>query len=100
MAEVPTVGEMKAGGFDQLPLGPDAFEEHDELQLEENDGVNGGPSPLRVEILGPVPDEAEVELGLQMTVEVVLGNNGLERDGDRLVESAGLRGAQHGPLLG
>ena len=41
VAEVPAVREVEAGRLDQLPLGADALEEHDELELEEDDRVDG-----------------------------------------------------------
>ena len=40
--EVLAVGEVQRGGLDQLPLGVDAFAEHDELQLEKDNLKNGG----------------------------------------------------------
>ena len=48
----------------------------------------------------PLADEAQVEPGLQVAVEVVLGNEVLQRDGNRLVEAAGFRRAEHGSLQG
>ena len=62
VAEIPAVREVEAGRLDQLPLRADPLEEHDELQLEEDDRVDAGPTPLGIELLRPVADEAEVEL--------------------------------------
>ena len=42
VAEVPAVRQVEAGGLDQLALGADALEEHHQLQLEEDDGVDAG----------------------------------------------------------
>ena len=95
VAEVPAVGQVEAGRLDQLALGADALEEHDQLQLEEDDRVDAGPAPLGVQLPRPVADEAQVELRLQVAVEVVGGNEVLQRDGDRLVEAAGLGRAEH-----
>ena len=90
VAEVPAVGQVEAGRLDELALGADALEEHDQLQLEEDDRVDGGPAPLGIQLPRPVADEAQVELGFQVAVEVVRGDEVLQRDGDRLVEAAGL----------
>ena len=98
VAEVPAVGEVEAGRLDELALGADALEEHDELQLEEDDRVDARPAPLGVELPRPVADEAEVELGLQVAVEVAPRDQVLQRDGNRLVEAAGLGGPSIGGL--
>ena len=98
VAQVPAVGQVEAGRLDQLPLGADPLEEHDQLQLEEDDRVDARPAALGIELLDPLPDEAEVELRLQMAVEVVRGNEVLQRDGNGLVEAAGLGRAEHGAL--
>jgi hypothetical protein len=42
------------------------------LQLEEDDRVDRGATPLGVQLLRPVPHESEIEPGLKMTIEVVL----------------------------
>ena len=62
VAEVPAVGQVEAGGLDQLALGADPLEEHDQLELEEDDRVDARPAPLGVQLPRPVPDEAQVEL--------------------------------------
>ena len=98
VAEVPAVGQVEAGGLDQLALGADPLEEHDQLQLEEDDRVDAGPAPLGVQLPRPLADEAEVELRLQVAVEVVPRDEVLQRDGDRLVEAAGLGGPSIGGL--
>jgi hypothetical protein len=41
VAQVPAVGEVEAGGLDQLPLGADALEGQDQLEL---DGAKRVPS--------------------------------------------------------
>ncbi len=51
IAEVPAMGEVEAGGLAELPLGADPFEEHHELQLEEDDRVDRGPIPVGIEFL-------------------------------------------------
>ena len=89
------MGQVEAGRLDELALRADPLEEHDQLELEEDDRVDARPTPLGIELLRPVADEAQVELGLQVAVEVVLGNEVLQRDGDRLVEAAGFGRAEH-----
>ena len=58
VAEVPAVGQVEAGRLDQLALGADPLEEHDQLQLEEDDRVDAGSAPLGVELPRPLADEA------------------------------------------
>src|SRR5215204_1276778 len=90
--------QVEAGRLDQLALGADPFEEHDQLQLEEDDRVDRGTTPLGVAIHNPAAHEAQIELRLQMPVEVAWGNEVLQRDGNRLVKTAGLGRAEHGAL--
>jgi len=61
-----------------------------------NDRADGGPTAFGVQLARPLPDEAQVELGFQVAVEVARGNQLLQRDGDGLIEAAGLCGAEHG----
>src|SRR5215204_3342579 len=98
--EVPAVSQIEAGRRDELTLGADALEEHDELQLEEDHRVDTRPAPLGVEVARPVTDEAQVELGLQVSVEVAGGNEILQRDRDRFAEAAGFGRAKHGESPG
>jgi hypothetical protein len=72
-----------------------ALEEHHELELEEDHGVDGGATALGVQLSRPVAHEAQVELGFQVAVEVIPGNEVLQRDGDGLVEAAGFGRAEH-----
>lgn len=69
-------------GHDQLTLGADPLEEHDQLQREEDERINGGPTALGVEPPRPIVNEAKIQLHLEMALEVVLGNEVLQRDGD------------------
>jgi hypothetical protein len=72
----------EAIGYDthELPLGADVLEEHDELELEEDDRVHRRPAAVRVERPHQLPDERKVEPGLQATVEVVLRDEVLKRE--------------------
>ena len=49
IAQIPAVGQVQAGRLDELSFGADAFEEHDELQLEEDDRIDAGPTSLGIE---------------------------------------------------
>src|SRR5687768_8184681 len=95
VTEVPAVGEMQTRGRDQLPLGAEALEEHDELQLEEDHRVDRGPTPSRIAVLHPLADEPEIKLGIEVPVEVVRGDQAFERDRNGLVERATLRRTKH-----
>ena len=53
------MGQVQDGGRDELALGANALEEHDELQLEEDHRVDAGPAPLGIELSRPLADEAE-----------------------------------------
>ena len=44
------MGQVEAGRLDELALGADALEEHDQLQLEEDDRVDAGPAPLGIQL--------------------------------------------------
>ena len=68
------MGQVETRGLDQLALGADALEEQHELQLEEDHGVDPRAATFRIGVLDPVPDEAEIELGFQVPVEVVSGD--------------------------
>ena len=50
---------------------------------------------LGVALADPLADEAQVDFGLQMAVEVISGNEVLARDRNRFVEAAGTDGAKH-----
>jgi hypothetical protein len=71
---------------------------HDQVQFEEDGGIDARATPLGVQLLRPVPDDTQVECRLQLAVEVVGRNEILQRDHDRFVEAAGLGGAEHSSL--
>src|SRR5205823_4039648 len=72
-----------------------SLEEQDELELEEDHGVNGRPASISVAVLHPRPDEREVERGVEETIEVIRRNQLLKRDRHRLIKQAQLRWTQH-----
>jgi len=100
VAQIPAVGQIETGRLDQFPLGTDAFKEHDQLQLEENDRVDGGPAAFAIPLPGPVADEVKVKRGFKVTVEVAQGNDFLQGDSNWFVKAARLCGAEHGALQG
>jgi hypothetical protein len=65
------------------------------LQLEEDDWIDTGPTSVGVVIIDPPSDEPQVELGLEVAVDVALGNEGFQRDSNRFVKAAGFGGAEH-----
>ena len=68
------------------------------MRLAEDDRVDAGPTPLGIQLPHPRSYKAEIERGFQMPVEVVAGEEVLQRDRDGLVEAAGFCGAEHGVL--
>jgi hypothetical protein len=95
VAEIPAMSQVEAGRLDELALGADPLEEHDQLQLEEDHRIDAGAAALGIEIRGPFTDESQVELRLKMTVEVGPGNEGLQRGSDQFVEAAEFGWAGH-----
>ena len=80
VAEVPAQGQAVGDDPHQLALGADVLEEHDELELEEDDRVNRRPAASRVEWGDQLPHEREVEPSLKAAVEVLLWNQILQRE--------------------
>ena len=72
------MGEVEAGQLDELPLGAQPLEEHDQLEPEEDHRVDGRSAAGRVAVLGPVPDKGEVEPGIKMTIEMAARNERLQ----------------------
>ena len=94
------MGQVETGGLDELALGAQPFEEHHQLQLEEDHRVDGGAPPVSVALPRPLPDEGQVERGLEVPVEMIPGHQVVQRHGDRFVQAAGLGRAEHGELRG
>ncbi len=55
----------------QQTFGTNIFKEHDELQLEEHDGVNRGTASACIGLLHKLPDKREVECPVEMPIEVI-----------------------------
>jgi hypothetical protein len=99
VTEIPAVGQVEVRCLDELSFRADALEEHDELQLEEDYGVDRGPATFGVPLPRPVAHEAQVQLRLQVPVEVGLRDHAFERDGNGFIEAAGFGRAEHRALL-
>jgi hypothetical protein len=66
------------------------------LELEEDDRVDGRAATGGIALRDPLSGEREVEHGLEMAVEVVSGDEILERDRDRAIKNTGLWWTEHG----
>jgi hypothetical protein len=65
-----------------------------ELQSKEYGGIDGRSPPLGIAVLHPVPDEGEVELGIEAAVGVVSRNEGFKADGGCAPEGVRRGGAE------
>lgn len=101
VAEVPAMRQVEAGQLNELALGADALEEHDEVEPEEDDGIDGGTATWCVAVFDPLSDAGQVKVGIQGPVEVTSRDELLQADGHGTIEAAELRGTEHGGgLLG
>jgi hypothetical protein len=80
VAHVPPHREVVGDDTHQFSLATDALMEHDQLQAEEDLGVDARTARGGVEILNQRPHEGEIEPLLQAAVEVVLRNEIFEGD--------------------
>ena len=76
------MGEVEVGHLDELPLGADALEEHDEVEAEEDDRIDGWTTSLGVTVRDPGAHKAEIECGVKLAVEVATWDESLEGDDD------------------
>jgi hypothetical protein len=60
--------------------------------------VEPSPTPTRVAFLHPLADEAKVELGIEVPIEMVGRDQLLQRDSDRLIERTEFGWTQHGRI--
>ena len=74
IAHIPPNREAVGDDSHQFSLATDILIEHDQLQTEEDFGVDARTATGGVEILNQFSDEGEIELLLKTAVEVVLGN--------------------------
>src|SRR5690349_15582683 len=88
IAEIPAQAEPVRRDAQQLAFRADALEEHDELQLEEHDGINGRAPTRSIERSNQRVDKGEVERLVEMAVEVVRRDKLLQGDIDKRSECA------------
>jgi hypothetical protein len=74
IAQVPQNAEPISRMTHQLPFGAYSFKKHDELQLEEDDGINGGTTILGIALLHKLTNECQVEGLLQVVIKVIWRN--------------------------
>ena len=55
----------------QLPFGTYPFEEHDQLQFEEHDGIDGGTPSTCIGLPHELAHKREIKCVLQMAIEVI-----------------------------
>jgi hypothetical protein len=80
VADVPAHREAVRDHPHEPPLAPQPLEEHDELELEEDHRIHGRPAAPGVKRGDELPHEREVQRLLQPAVEVVHGDQVLERE--------------------
>jgi hypothetical protein len=78
VAEIPAVGQVETGRFDELALGADALEEHDELELEEDHRVDRGTAAFGIQVAYPLTNKGQIERRFEVAVEVVSRNEFLQ----------------------
>ncbi len=86
------MSEIETGELDELPLGADALEEHDEVEAEEHNWIDGRSAAIRIALGHPRADEAEVEDRVEVAVEIVWWDEPFEGDDNRSVEIADVDG--------
>ena len=97
----PATSRSSIGWFSMTSAGVTDAARVVRLEFEIDDGVDGGPSAVGIAPSRPLAHKVEVEFGFQMPIEVVCGNEVVERDGDRVVSRRrGFGGAEHGGLRG
>jgi hypothetical protein len=95
IAEVPAVSEVEASSVHQAPLGAEALEEHDELELEEHDRVDRRPAAFRIAVRHPLAHKRKVEGSVEVPVEMVGRHQAFQGDRDRLVQRAAFGWPEH-----
>jgi len=68
------MSQIDAGDLHQLTFRSYPFEEEDQLQLEEDDRIDGGTPVRGITLLNPLTHEGEIKFTLEMAIEVLSGN--------------------------
>src|SRR4051794_29690198 len=80
----------------QFAFGGDALKEHDQLEAEEDFGIDGGPSAEGIAGCRERADKGEVEQAVEMPIEMVPGHHGIKGDENGSVEIAAFGWTEHG----
>src|SRR6476620_2486406 len=96
VASVPAHRQVVPGLLQQLALRADAGEEHDQVQPEEDFGINGRATAAGVALRREIANEGEVEEAMEVPIEMILRHGGFHGDQDGTVEIAGLGRTEHG----
>jgi hypothetical protein len=95
VAEIPPDTEAIRGQGEELALRAKALEEHHEVELEEDHGIDRRPASVGIAALDPIPDETQIEAGIEVAVEVIAGHEGVERNSDGWTKLSGLSRTKH-----
>jgi hypothetical protein len=71
VANIPPHTEPVGDQAQEVAFGANTFEEHYQLQLEEDDWINAGASTWGIALVDKLPDKGQIEDALQLAVEVV-----------------------------
>src|SRR5262249_31939536 len=80
VAKVPMHAEAISRLAHQLAFRANAFKEHDQLQLEEDDRIKGGTALACVGLVHELAYKRKVQSSFQMPIEVILRNQFLQRN--------------------
>jgi hypothetical protein len=70
--QIPANAQAISGLTEELAFGADALGEHDELQFEEHDRINGRTTTTGIGLVHKLPHEREIKGALQMAIEVIV----------------------------
>ena len=96
VARGPAHRQVVADLLHELPLGAETGEEDQQLSAEEDFGIDRGASAAGVAVSGKIADEGVGEHPVEMAIETIVRDHGVERDEDRAVEITGLGRTEHG----
>ena len=71
VANIPPHAEPICCMLHQEPFGADIFKEHDQLQFEEHDRINGGATTTCIALMHKLPHKREVKGSFEMAIEVI-----------------------------
>jgi hypothetical protein len=87
--------DFETRGLHQLPLGADPFEEHDQVEAEEDDRIDRGATAIGVPLHDPVAHDREIQGRVKLSIEVVGRDELLKGNGNRAVEGAMFGWTEH-----